>query len=114
MPQYPVSGTIDTSGGLVQYSTFRYHGGGPATLEVDSYPGYSDGNWLRVGLRNPAGTQVAVIQFEDGSPLGTTMSFGSVAAGDYALNARLVIDTNVDFPGTTWSGVLGLAAKGAI
>lgn len=51
---YDIYGTLNTGGSLVQYSTFRSHISGGASLRV-----YDNvGTYSRFGLRNTAGTQI--------------------------------------------------------
>jgi len=100
---YNISGTLNTGGYLVQYSTYRTHTGGGAslqvTLNVDTYS--------RFGLRNPSGTQITNSnEYHAKEYLAFTMaSNGSlvIPAGSYAINGRMAAKSGA---ANSWRGYL--------
>ncbi|MBT1177708.1 hypothetical protein [Bifidobacterium callimiconis] len=97
---YSVSGQLNAGGQLVQYSTFRSHTRGTAGLRItENVSGTS-----RFGLRNTSGSQVtSSLSFTSPS----YQSWGTVAAGRYALNGRM-ISAHVSMPVYQWRGTLTL------
>ena len=100
MADYSIYGdNLDVRGYVVQYGTFRSHVQGRyAGFRADNFGGqrYDGVFWdvnreynFAIGLRNTAGTQVARAEFAP-SERGAWKSFGNVATGQYAINARCV------------------------
>lgn len=103
---YDVWGTLNTGGALVQYSTFRSHISGGASLRI-----YDNvGTYSRFGLRDTGGTQVTNSNQYNGSggdaPF-TLASNGSttIPTGSYALNGRMGAQSGAD---NYWAGTLNL------
>lgn len=87
---YDVAGELNTGGHLVQYSTFRSHIEGGASLHI-----YNNvGTYSRFGLRNTSGSQVTNTNQYNGSggdQAFTRASNGSttIPTGSYAINGRM-------------------------
>lgn len=91
---YHLSGSVNHSGSLMQYSTFRYHRLGNPGMQL-SYWNHGAGwaqQYMRFGLRNSAGTQVTnSIQINPGENYvwkQFTALAGQTMVGNLALNAR--------------------------
>ena len=93
---YAVSGTLNTGGYLVQYSTFRDHNVlGRAGLDVNNNVGPC-GQPIRIGLRDLEGDQITASNVYSGT--GSGLKYFSVASSgslnipinSYALNGRMV------------------------
>ena len=104
---WPVSGTLNTGGYLVQYSSWRVHDvNGRAGLDVNSQVG-SCGQPIRLGLRNMLGDQVTASNVYTGTSAGlkyfTMASSGSttIPANYYAFNGRMTACSGAD---NTWAG----------
>ncbi|NMM92913.1 hypothetical protein [Bifidobacterium oedipodis] len=94
---HDVYGYLNTGGALIQYSTFRSHLAGNASLRVTN----NVGTYSRFGLRTTDGVQrTASLQY-NGS--GGDQSWGWVASGSYALNGRMGARSGAD---NYWAGLL--------
>lgn len=87
---YDVDGTLNTSGSLVQYSTFRSHVSGSASMKITN----NVATYSRFGLRNTSGAQITnSSQFNEsgGDQPFTLERNGSrtIPTGTYALNGRM-------------------------
>lgn len=96
---FNVSGTLNTGGSLVQYSTFRSHVAGNASLKVTN----NVGTYSRFGLRTSDGVQRTSSLQYNGS--GGDQSWGYLATGSYALNGRMGAKRGAD---NYWAGLLTL------
>lgn len=103
-----VSGTLDDSHNLFQYSTFRYHSVGPAYFQMVSYDSCGGSDYL--GLRNTSGFQVTTsIQF---GPLGTQQwnefdyTTYNIPTASYAFNGRNTGGYCVNGNYLKWNGYL--------
>lgn len=107
MANYTVWGEVyrfgnPTSPPLAQYATFRYHSGGIAGMTLSSvkgvetmwYPPTGDlsSAGMNFGLRRPDGVQQTSVQFASGQR-GRRNFSGYPPAGNYAINARLRVDS---------------------
>lgn len=95
---YPLTGTLNTSGTLIQYSTYRPHASGGSNFAISNNVGCADNRWSRFGLRVNDSTQYTqTLQFngETGSQAFKRASDGSatIAAGSYAINGRMANET---------------------
>ncbi len=105
---YSVYGDLNTGGYLVQYSTYRTHGGGGSSLKItDNVSSYS-----RFGLRNTSNVQITNSNEYHGT--GTLLAFtlasnGSydIPAGSYAINGRMAADSGHGAD-HHWAGTLSL------
>jgi len=96
---YDVWGQLNTGGALIQYSTFRSHLAGNASLRI-----YDNvGTYSRFGLRGTDGEQKTSSLQYNGS--GGDQSWGWVATGSYALNGRMGAQRGAD---NYWAGTLNL------
>jgi hypothetical protein len=106
---YSLDGTLNCGGALAQYATFRQHtASGTSTLRK-TFDDWITGTETRYGLRNTANTQVTpTIAFSVRQY--TTKSFGTLAKGSYAVNARIggVGSGQCSLGIPHWQGVLSL------
>lgn len=105
---YNINGTLNTSGTLMQYSTFRTHGAGGSSLKITDNVATSS----RFGLRATSDIQVTNSNqyYGTGSLQAFTLaSNGSyeIPAGSYAMNGRMVASTGVGAD-NYWAGTLSL------
>lgn len=113
MATYYLNGTINAAGHLVQYATFRYHSavGSPRFMFTDWWHNNgADDKYMRVGLRNSAGTQVTnSLQFNPGET-HVWKTWNWIGAGSYALNMRSApYDYGASTGFVTWTGQLWLS-----
>jgi hypothetical protein len=105
---YSLDGTLNCGGALAQYMTYRAHATGTSSLRK-TFDDWITGTETRYGLRNRDDVQVtptiafAVRQY-------TTKSFGNVAKGSYAVNARIggIGSGRCSLGVPHWQGVLSL------
>lgn len=89
-----LSGSLNNSGSLVQYGTYRYNSGGAASFYcTDSVGNYDGQDYFKLGLRNTSNVQITDSPSWDSS--GQTRSFhttggsASIPYGHYAINGRM-------------------------
>jgi hypothetical protein len=109
---YALTGTLNTSGTLVQYSTYRPHISGGASLRVYDNTGCSANRWSRFGLRiNDSSQFTNSNQYngDGGDRVFTRASNGSrtLPTNDYAINGRMANQTGQGCD-NYWEGVLTL------
>lgn len=96
---YPLSGTLNTSGTLIQYSTWRPHSSGVSDFTISNQVGCSGNRWSRWGLRKDYSTSqfTTTIQIngEQGNGRFARADNGSTTlpSGQYALNGRMANET---------------------
>ncbi|MGO3844448.1 hypothetical protein [Agrococcus casei] len=102
MTIHPIEGDLPISGGVRSYPTFRNHAGGTSTIAVTNVNKMGAGaptaaasanRYIRFGLRNTGGSQIASVQINPGQ-WGHNMIFrrsnnsANIPSGRYALNGR--------------------------
>ncbi len=110
---YNVSGTLNTSGTLVQYSTWRPHSSGVSDFTITNQVGCNGNRWSRWGLRKDGSssqyTQSIQINGESGNGRFRRASDGSTTlpSGQYAINGRMANETG-HFCDNAWAGSIWL------
>lgn len=106
----PLTGTLNTSGTLVQYSTYRPHVSGPSEMAISNNTGCADNRFSRFGLRvNDTSQYTNTNQYngETGSQPFTRASNGSstIGTGSYAINGRMANETGHGCD-NSWAGTI--------
>lgn len=109
---HDVWGELNTGGYLVQYSTFRSHISGGASLRIYNNTGHDNHRYSRFGLRNTSGTQITHTNQYNGSGGDQVFRRSSnnsttIPTGDYALNGRMA-DASGHGCDNVWAGTLVL------
>lgn len=109
---YPLTGTLNTSGTLVQYGTYRPHTSGGANFALSDQVGCSGNRTSRFGLRindSSQYTQTLAFNSETGSQAFRRASDGSstLATNSYAVNGRMANETGHGCD-NKWAGSLFL------
>ena len=108
-----VSGTLNTSGTLVQYSTWRPHSTGVSDFTISNQVGCSGNRWSRWGLRKDYSssqyTDSIQINGETGNGRFKRASDGSTSlpTGQYAINGRMANETGHGCD-NAWAGSIWL------
>ncbi|MCA9686964.1 MAG: hypothetical protein KC457_32660 [Myxococcales bacterium] len=108
-----VSGTLNTSGTLVQYSTWRPHSTGVSDFTISNQVGCSGNRWSRWGLRKDYSssqyTNSIQINGETGNGRFKRASDGSTSlpTGQYAINGRMANETGHGCD-NAWAGSIWL------
>ena len=108
-----VSGTLNTSGTLVQYSTWRPHSTGVSDFTISNQVGCSGNRWSRWGLRKDYSssqyTNSIQINGETGNGRLKRASDGSTSlpTGQYAINGRMANETGHGCD-NAWAGSIWL------
>lgn len=108
-----VSGTLNTSGTLIQYSTWRPHSSGASDFTISNQVGCSGNRWSRWGLRKDQSssqyTNTLQINGETGNGRFTRASDGSATlpSGQYAINGRMANETGHGCD-NSWAGSIYL------
>lgn len=96
---YNLTGTLNTSGTLIQYSTWRPHSSGTSDFSISNQVGCSGNRWSRWGLRKDYSssqyTNSLQINGETGNGRFSRASNGSTTlpSGQYAINGRMANET---------------------
>ena len=108
-----ISGTLNTSGTLMQYSTWRPHSSGVSDFTITNQVGCSGNRWSRWGLRKDGSsdqyTQTLQINGESGNGRFKRVSDGSTTlpSGQYAINGRMANETGHGCD-NAWAGSIWL------
>lgn len=108
-----VGGTLNTSGALIQYSTWRPHSSGVSDFTISNQVGCSGNRWSRWGLRKDQSssqfTQSLQINGETGNGRFKRADNGSTTlpSGQYAINGRMANETGHGCD-NTWAGSIWL------
>ena len=108
-----VSGTLNTSGTLMQYSTWRPHTSGVSDFTISNQVGCSGNRWSRWGLRKDYSTSqytnTLQINGETGNGRFSRASDGSTTlpTGQYAINGRMANETGHGCD-NSWAGSIWL------
>jgi len=110
---YSLSGTLNTSGTLIQYSTWRPHSTGTSDFTISNQVGFSGNRWSRWGLRKDYSssqyTRTLQINGETGNGRFQRASDGgtSLPSGQYAMNGRMANETGHGCD-NSWAGSIYL------
>lgn len=110
---YNISRTLNTSGTLMQYSTWRPHSSGVSDFTITNQVGCSGNRWSRWGLRKDGSstqyTQTLQINGESGNGRFRRVSDGgtTLPSGQYAINGRMANETGHGCD-NAWAGSIWL------
>ncbi|HVK28695.1 MAG TPA: hypothetical protein VM575_10140 [Nocardioides sp.] len=108
-----VGGTLNTSGTLIQYSTWRPHSSGVSDFTISNQVGCAGNRWSRWGLRKDYSssqfTKSVQINGETGNARFSRADNGSTTlpSGQYAINGRMANETGHGCD-NTWAGSIWL------